>query len=126
MEEVFLDLRDRGLTAEGISKTFPPPDYFMAVIDGAAVPSKPELMDALSSAFGFPSYFGRNWDALLDCLRSLPLSIKPPRGYVLVVRDSRAFLAASEKDKEDFADVAREAGSFLAEKEGLRFTVALI
>ena len=126
MEEVFLDLRGRGLTAEGTKEMFPQPDYFVAVIDGAAVPGKAELMAALSSAFGFPSYFGRNWDALLDCLRSLPLSLKPPRGYALVVLNSRSFLVSSEKDKEDFADVAAEAAAFLGEKEGLRLVVALL
>lgn len=126
MEEVFLDLRGRGLTAEGTKEMFPRPDYFVAVIDGAAVPAKAELMQALSSAFSFPAYFGRNWDALLDCLRSLPLSIKPPRGYALVVLNSGAFLASSAQDKEDFADVAAEAAAFLGEKEGLRFVVALL
>lgn len=126
MEEVFLDLRGRGLTAEGTKEMFPQPYYFVAVIDGAAVPAKAELMEELSTAFSFPPYFGRNWDALLDCLRSLPLAIKPPRGYVLVVRNSGAFLASSEKDNEDFADVAAEAAAFLSEKEGLRFVVALL
>jgi len=29
------------------------------------------LFDALSGPLGFPSYFGRNWDALSDCLRDL-------------------------------------------------------
>lgn len=27
------------------------------------------LMSDLAKGFGFPSYFGRNWDATLDCLR---------------------------------------------------------
>ena len=29
------------------------------------------LMDGLDDALALPSYFGRNWNALLDCLRDL-------------------------------------------------------
>ena len=43
-----------------------------------------ELMDALASGFSFPDYFGRNWDAVEECLRDL--SWLPADGYVLVVR----------------------------------------
>ena len=33
------------------------------------IESKMELLDALSNTGKFPSYFGKNWDALFDCLR---------------------------------------------------------
>lgn len=122
---LFLDLKGRGMTAEGIDKLFPPPSYFTAWVDGASVPAKAELMEALASAFKFPAYFGRNWDALLDCLRSLHEEL-PAGGYVLVIRNSGAFLAASPKDLEDFADVAGEARTFLLEKFKTPLTVVLL
>ena len=122
---LFLDLRGRGMTAEGIDKLFPPPAYFTAWIDGGAVPAKAELMEALAAAFKFPAYFGRNWDALLDCLRSLHEEL-PAAGYALVIRNSGAFLASSPKDLEDFADVAGEARAFLLEKSKTPFTVVFL
>jgi RNAse (barnase) inhibitor barstar len=124
-ETVFLDLRGRGETAEGILKRFPPPAYFTAFIDGASVPAKAELMEALASALRFPAYFGRNWDALLDCLRSLHEEM-PASGYVLAVRNASSFLSASPKDLEDFADIAGEAGAFLREKHNAVFRVVLL
>lgn len=124
-EGLFLDLRGRGETAEGMLKRFPPPVYFTAWIDGAAAPAKAELLEALASAFRFPAYFGRNWDALLDCLRSLPEEL-PASGYVLAVRNSASFLASSPKDLEDFADIAGEARSFLLERHKAPFTVVLL
>lgn len=124
-EGLFLDLRGRGGPAEEIEKLFPPPSYFTAWVDGALIPGKAELLDALAAAFGFPAYFGRNWDALLDCLRSLP-DEKPAKGYVLAVRNSEAFLSASPKDLEDFADIAGEARSFLKDKFKIVFVVALL
>jgi len=122
---LFLDFKASGTAAEGIEKLFPPPSYFVAYVDGAAVPDKAALMDALAAAFRFPSYFGKNWDALLDCLRSLPGEL-PAKGYVLAVRNSGSFLSSSPKDLEDFADVASEARTFLLEKYQAPFTVALL
>lgn len=124
-EKVFLDFRAGGLTAEGIMKMFPPPVYFLARLDGAVIPDKAALMPAISAAFRFPSYFGGNWDALLDCLRSLP-EFNPAGGYALVISGSDAFLAASAKDREDFLDVAGAAAEFLAEKPKLPFRVVFL
>ncbi|MDP2865338.1 MAG: barstar family protein [Elusimicrobiota bacterium] len=123
-EGLFLDLRARG-TAGEIEKLFPPPSYFTAYVDGALIQDKAGLLDALAAAFKFPSYFGKNWDALLDCLRSLPDEI-PAEGYVLAVRNSRAFLSSSPRDREDFADIAGEARSFLKAKFKAVFVVVLL
>ncbi|OIN99161.1 MAG: hypothetical protein COX65_09915 [Elusimicrobia bacterium CG_4_10_14_0_2_um_filter_56_8] len=124
-EGLFLDLKARALTAEEIAEIFPPPFYFVAAIDGAAVRDKAELMDVIATAFRFPAYFGRNWDALLDCLRSLPEEL-PAKGYALLIRNSSDFLRSSAKDQEDFADVAGEARAFLLEKHKAPFTIALL
>lgn len=121
---LFLDLRGTE-TAEGIAEKFPPPAYFTAFIDGAAARDKAGLMDAIAPAFRFPAYFGKNWDALLDCLRSLPDGA-PARCYVLAVRNSQAFLADSPQDLEDFTDIAGEARSFLKEKHGADLLVVLL
>lgn len=123
-EELFLDLKASG-AAEGIEVLFPPPSYFTAYVDGAEIADKAGLMDALAAAFRFPAYFGKNWDALLDCLRSLPDEL-PAKGYVLAVRNSGAFLAASPKDLADFTAVAGEAASFLKEKFKAVFVVVLL
>jgi len=123
-EGLFLDLRAGG-TAEEIEKLFPPPAYFTAYVDGARIADKAGLMDALAAAFRFPSYFGKNWDALLDCLRSLPDEL-PAKGYVLAVRNSGSFLSSSPKDLEDFADIAGEARSFLKDKFKAVFVVVLL
>jgi hypothetical protein len=124
-DAVFLEMRAGGLTAEGIIKMFPPPFYFAALVDGAAVPDKTALMEALAAAFRFPSYFGKNWDALLDCLRSLPV-FNAAGGYVLVVSNSASFLAASPADLADFRDVAETAAVFLREKLKIPFKVVFL
>lgn len=119
---LFLDLRGK---AEEIAKLFPPPAYFTAFIDGAEISDKAALMDALAAAFRFPAYFGHNWDALLDCLRSLPDEI-PASGYVLAVKNSKMFLAAAPADMEAFTEIAAEAKKFLAEKVRADLKIAML
>jgi len=43
------------------------------------------LLDALSVAFRFPNYFGKNWNALEECIRDL--SWLPPGDVVLIHKD---------------------------------------
>lgn len=43
-----------------------------AHVDGVAVGSVAEMHDALAAALGFPDYYGRNLDALADCLSDVP------------------------------------------------------
>lgn len=44
---------------------------FKAEIDCSEIRSKLDFMRAMDKAFGFPPYFGENWDALWDCMRDL-------------------------------------------------------
>ena len=43
-------------------------------------------MEALAAALRFPDYFGKNWDAVADCLRDLPDAF-PGAGHVLFIRN---------------------------------------
>ncbi len=42
-----------------------------ALIDGAAVCSRDELHDSLARQLKLPAYYGRNLDALFDCLSDI-------------------------------------------------------
>lgn len=42
-----------------------------AHLDGWRIESKDEFLTAIGEAFGFPAYYGHNFDALLDCLRDV-------------------------------------------------------
>lgn len=57
------------------------------------VHDKQSLLDAIASALDFPEWFGRNWDALEDCLTDL--SWKKAIGYVLLLEHSADFARRS-------------------------------
>lgn len=42
------------------------------VLDLTGVTDKAGLMDRCATALALPDWFGRNWDALADCLTDLP------------------------------------------------------
>ncbi len=44
---------------------------------------KNELLATIAETLAFPDYFGKNWDALYDCLTDL--SWNPAAGYVLLL-----------------------------------------
>jgi RNAse (barnase) inhibitor barstar len=46
----------------------------MVLLDTGRVADKEGFMDAVSAALNLPGWFGRNWDALADCLGDVPTS----------------------------------------------------
>lgn len=69
-------------------------DLRLARVSLAAARDKETALDAFSLALGFPDWFGRNWDALEDCLADL--SWRPAAGHVLLIERSEA-LAQDER-----------------------------
>lgn len=42
-----------------------------AVVDGRACRTRAAFFEEVARVLDFPPYFGRNWDALVDCLRDV-------------------------------------------------------
>lgn len=74
----------RELTAAG---------WTLHVLDGRTVTGRDALLDRLADELAFPAWFGRNFDALADCLGDL--SWLPGVGHVLVW-DQWGTLAAAD------------------------------
>ena len=89
--EVLADARDRGMPAHL----------------ARAAASKAELLDAVADALDFPSWTGRNWDALADALGDL--SWLPPGPQVLVWTAPERLRAADPTAYGTAVDVLREA-----------------
>jgi hypothetical protein len=53
------------------------------IVEAEGIDSELALMDAFGKSMNFPSYFGRNWNALLDLTRDL--SWTNAEGFVLVI-----------------------------------------
>ncbi len=70
--------------------------YRVFVVDFTGVQTKNDLMSEIAGVLNFPSYFGRNWDALLDMVTDL--SWMPAVGYVLLFKNAAALLRLPGED----------------------------
>jgi RNAse (barnase) inhibitor barstar len=62
-------------------------------LTGKEIRDRDTLFEALAHTMKFPEYFGRNWDALEECLRDLEwLSAQ---GYVILFEEPRHLLESS-------------------------------
>jgi len=62
-----------------------PPGFFVARVDGNVQLSLDAVYDSFVSELSFPGYFGRNFNALHDCLTDLEWLSAP--GYVIVLKN---------------------------------------
>jgi RNAse (barnase) inhibitor barstar len=62
------------------------------ILDGKNCASLDTFYGEIASAFKFPAYFGKNFQALLDCLADLSWIEPAPRAFVTLVRRAEFFL----------------------------------
>ncbi|MCI0686635.1 MAG: barstar family protein [Sporichthyaceae bacterium] len=65
------------------------------VLDGRTVTEAADLHTAIAAACQLPDWYGRNWDALADCLADL--SWAPARGWILLY-EGWGMLARTDPD----------------------------
>lgn len=91
-----------------------------ARLDGRALYDKASFLAECARALRFPPYFGHNWDALADSLRSLPWM--PAEGTLLLIDNAADFLAANAQTWATAGDILAEAADEWAACGG-RFAV---
>jgi len=82
--------------ARKTSKKDVPEGMLLIELDGARMTKLAELYDEFASAFQFPGFFGRNFNALDECLTDLDWL--PARGYLVEIVNSERLL---EKEDEE-------------------------
>jgi RNAse (barnase) inhibitor barstar len=65
---------------------------FFTMLEGKNCASLDAFYGEISSALMFPSYFGKNFQALLDCLADLSWIEPAPHAFVTLVRQAEFFL----------------------------------
>ncbi len=79
-------------------------------LDLGTVRGKREFLAGLAKAFKFPQYFGRNWDALNDCLTDL--SWLDDHGWVVILFNGQDFAANNQDDFNTAIDVLQTATEY--------------
>ena len=67
------------------------PAMYRVFVDGSRIIDRDSFHDVFAQAFGFPSYYGRNMDAWIDCITHLDTedsSVRVTRGELVVLEIS--------------------------------------
>ena len=88
----------------------------------AQATTKQEVLETLSRSFLFPKHFGKNFDALRDCLIDMIASAGPQLGFVIVLEQLPMTQRFDKEARETLLDVFRDASDFWYE-QGVEFRV---
>ena len=82
-----------------------------------AAQSKQEVLETIAEAFLFPTHFGKNFDALYDCMTDLVAKAGSQPGFVTVVEQIPDNARFDREAREQLLDVFREAADFWGERK---------
>ncbi len=78
--------------------------------------SKQEVLDKIAESFLFPPHFGKNLDALYDCMTDLVHKAGQQPGFVVVLDQLPDNPRFDREMREQLLDVFRDAADFWAER----------
>ncbi len=82
--------------AEAVERAAAANGFVLWRVDLGGVRDKAGLLAAMARALAFPGWFGKNWDALQDCL--CDLSWRPAGGYVVLLEQCGEFATYAPKE----------------------------
>ena len=82
-----------------------------------AAQSKQDVLEAIAQAFTFPAHFGKNLDALYDCMTDLVYKSGSQPGFVVVLEQLPDNPRFDREARESLLDVFRDAADFWAERK---------
>ncbi|WP_443089246.1 barstar family protein [Xylophilus sp.] len=79
--------------------------------------TKQDVLDLIAAQFYFPAHFGKNFDALYDCLTDPIHKSGPQPGFVVVLEQIPAVAKFDKEVREQLLDVFREAADYWADRK---------
>jgi RNAse (barnase) inhibitor barstar len=83
----------------------------------ASAQSKQDVLEGIAQAFTFPAHFGKNLDALYDCMTDLVHKAGAQPGFVVVLEQLPDNPRFDREAREQLLDVFRDAADFWAERK---------
>ncbi len=83
----------------------------------AEATTKQQVLAIIADAFHFPKHFGKNFDALGDCLTDLAHKAGPQPGFLVVLEQLPNTPKFDKEARETLLDVFRDAADFWADKK---------
>lgn len=91
--------------------------YHFLYANLAHAQSKPEVLEAIGAQFTFPPHYGKNYDALYDCLTEPIHKAGPQPGFVVVLEQIPTYGKFDAEAREQLLDIFREVADYWAERK---------
>ena len=79
--------------------------------------TKQDVLEGIADAFMFPSHFGKNLDALYDCMTDLVHRSGPQPGFIVVLEQIPDNPRFDREAREQLLDVFRDAADYWADRK---------
>jgi RNAse (barnase) inhibitor barstar len=79
--------------------------------------SKQDVLDMIAQQFTFPTHFGKNFDALYDCMTDPLHKSGPQPGFVVVLEQVPAHAKFDKEAREQLLDVFRETADYWGDRK---------
>ena len=79
--------------------------------------SKQDVLDMIAAQYTFPSHFGKNFDALYDCMTDLVHKSGPQPGFIVVLEQIPANAKFDKEAREQLLDIFRDASDYWADRK---------
>lgn len=83
----------------------------------AQAQSKQDVLDLIASQYTFPAHFGKNFDALYDCLTDTVHKSGPQTGFIVVLEHIPAHAKFDKEAREQLLDIFRDAADYWADRK---------
>ncbi len=83
----------------------------------AQAQSKQELLEMIAQQFTFPAHFGKNFDALYDCMTDPLHKSGPQPGFVVVLEQIPANAKFDKEAREQLLDIFRDAADYWSDRK---------
>ncbi len=79
--------------------------------------SKPDLLDMIAQQFMLPAHFGKNFDALNDCMTDPVHKSGPQPGFVVVLEQVPAHAKFDKEAREQLLDIFRDTADYWSDRK---------
>lgn len=83
----------------------------------ASAQSKQDVLDMIAAQYTFPSHFGKNFDALYDCMTDLVHKSGQQPGFIVVLEHIPANAKFDKEAREQLLDIFRDAADYWADRK---------
>ena len=83
----------------------------------AMAQSKQDVLDLVSAQFSLPAHFGKNFDALYDCLTDPVYKSGPQVGFIVVLEHIPANVKFDKEAREQLLDIFRDAADYWGDRQ---------